>query len=207
VILFSRGEPPPGSPAHGRSGRIGDPHRLFDLPDNDGERTLLLWRMDERHTDDILLLPRLTERWKVVMLVPRIDDEALLLYAIRNGVSAVLMDSDLSVAELSDVIAWVLRGGTYFPNRVHELLRDALRVVPTPRPALAGERLSKRERDIMNGIARGLSNDEIAQVLFISKKTVKNHINRLFAKLGARHRTEAMVIWLGAERNVEQPVG
>lgn len=57
--------------------------------------------------------------------------------------------------------------------------------------------VSDRERDIMNVLSRGFTNTEIAQELFISEKTVKNHINRLFAKLGARHRAEAMAIWLG----------
>lgn len=62
------------------------------------------------------------------------------------------------------------------------------------------EGVSDRERDIMNGLSRGFTNTEIARELFISEKTVKNHINRLFAKLGARHRAEAMAIWLGLAR-------
>jgi DNA-binding NarL/FixJ family response regulator len=59
-------------------------------------------------------------------------------------------------------------------------------------------RLSPREAEVMENISRGLLNDEIAREMFVSKKTVKNHINRLFAKLGARHRAEAVAIWLGA---------
>ncbi|GHE13599.1 helix-turn-helix transcriptional regulator [Streptomyces alanosinicus] len=61
--------------------------------------------------------------------------------------------------------------------------------------------VSDRERDIMNVLSRGFTNTEIARELFISEKTVKNHINRLFAKLGARHRAEAMAIWLGLARS------
>ncbi|MGW7818241.1 response regulator transcription factor [Streptomyces puniciscabiei] len=73
-------------------------------------------------------------------------------------------------------------------------------------PELRGD-VSDRERDIMNVLSRGFTNTEIAQELFISEKTVKNHINRLFAKLGARHRAEAMAIWLGLARTSDTDDG
>ncbi len=87
------------------------------------------------------------------------------------------------------------------------LAAPALTYLPGGEHPTAGagrEGVSDRERDIMNGLSRGFTNTEIAQALFISEKTVKNHINRLFAKLGARHRAEAMAIWLGLART-EQP--
>lgn len=179
--------------------RVRDPDELPHLR-GEAEQNTLLWRLDEEHQDDILLLPRLVNRWRVILLVSWIDDD-ILRYSIQHGVSAVLPDGHLTASETADVVALVGRGGTYFPDRVHVLLRDALRLGSAPErepgPVTPRERLSKREQDIMNCIARGLSNDEIARELFISKKTVKNHINRMFAKLGARHRAEAMAIWLG----------
>ncbi|MFM9609794.1 response regulator [Streptomyces niveiscabiei] len=58
-------------------------------------------------------------------------------------------------------------------------------------------RLSAREAEIMDLIASGMSNQQIAVSCFISEKTVKNHINRIFAKLHSTSRAEATAKWLG----------
>jgi DNA-binding NarL/FixJ family response regulator len=57
--------------------------------------------------------------------------------------------------------------------------------------------LSSREVEIMDHIASGMSNQQIAATCFISEKTVKNHINRIFAKLHSTSRSEAVAKWLG----------
>lgn len=57
--------------------------------------------------------------------------------------------------------------------------------------------LSAREMEIMDLIASGMSNHQIAATCFISEKTVKNHINRIFAKLASGSRSEAIAKWLG----------
>ncbi|NEY36759.1 response regulator [Streptomyces sp. PRKS01-65] len=58
-------------------------------------------------------------------------------------------------------------------------------------------RLSTREAEIMDLIAYGMTNQQIAATCFISEKTVKNHINRIFAKLHSTSRAEAAAKWLG----------
>jgi DNA-binding NarL/FixJ family response regulator len=58
--------------------------------------------------------------------------------------------------------------------------------------------LSARERDVMGFMARGYRNAGIAQALWLSEKTVKNHINRIFAKLQVDTRAQAIVLWLSA---------
>ncbi|SDH39900.1 regulatory protein, luxR family [Sinosporangium album] len=55
--------------------------------------------------------------------------------------------------------------------------------------------LSKRETEVMELIAVGHSNGEIAQRLFLSEKTVKNHVNRIYAKLGVDSRVTAIGLW------------
>ncbi|RII20708.1 Oxygen regulatory protein NreC [Streptomyces sp. YIM 130001] len=60
--------------------------------------------------------------------------------------------------------------------------------------------LSSREVEIMELIASGMSNQQIAATCFISEKTVKNHINRIFAKLHSVSRSEAIAVWLGTAR-------
>jgi DNA-binding NarL/FixJ family response regulator len=74
----------------------------------------------------------------------------------------------------------------------------ALRAGPRPTPPdhlAAG--LSAREREVMELIARGLSNHDVAGELVLSAKTVKNHVNHIYAKLGVRTRAEAIAAWLG----------
>ncbi|WP_405457423.1 response regulator [Streptomyces sp. NBC_00101] len=62
---------------------------------------------------------------------------------------------------------------------------------------LVQQKLSSREVEIMQLIASGMSNQQIAATCFISEKTVKNHINRIFTKLSSRTRSEAIARWLG----------
>ncbi|MFF5495169.1 response regulator [Streptomyces aquilus] len=66
-----------------------------------------------------------------------------------------------------------------------------------PSMAQSRYRLSMREAEIMELIASGMNNQQIAATCFISEKTVKNHINRIFAKLHSTSRAEAAAKWLG----------
>lgn len=59
----------------------------------------------------------------------------------------------------------------------------------------------------MDLIASGLSNRDIAATCFISEKTVKNHINRIFAKLSSTSRSEAILTWLGRGRRERGAAG
>jgi DNA-binding NarL/FixJ family response regulator len=58
--------------------------------------------------------------------------------------------------------------------------------------------LSAREAEVMSLIARGRTNGEIAARLFLAEKTVKNHVNRIYSKLGVDSRDAAITQWLGA---------
>ncbi|AXT86021.1 DNA-binding response regulator [Aeromicrobium sp. A1-2] len=58
--------------------------------------------------------------------------------------------------------------------------------------------LTDREGEVMDFVARGLGNRDIAKACFLAEKTVKNHINNIFAKLGVSTRAEAISLWLGA---------
>ncbi|MFI6930266.1 response regulator [Streptomyces sp. NPDC050287] len=67
--------------------------------------------------------------------------------------------------------------------------------------------LSAREAEIMDLITSGMSNQQIAAACFISEKTVKNHINRIFAKLHSTTRSEATAKWLGTAPGSHRGVG
>ncbi|MEV0961847.1 MULTISPECIES: response regulator transcription factor [unclassified Streptomyces] len=74
--------------------------------------------------------------------------------------------------------------------------------VPGPGPGGLPTELSQREGEVMDLIASGMTNQQIAATCFISQKTVKNHINRIFAKLNAGSRGEAIAIWHRLARRV-----
>ncbi|MFJ6695818.1 response regulator [Streptomyces sp. NPDC091272] len=67
--------------------------------------------------------------------------------------------------------------------------------------------LSAREVEVMDLIAAGMSNQQIAATCFISEKTVKNHINRIFAKLHSTARSEAIARWVGTARSGRRGFG
>ena len=67
--------------------------------------------------------------------------------------------------------------------------------------------LSAREAEIMSLIAGGHTNGEIAARLFLAEKTVKNHVNRIYAKLGVDSRDAAITQWLGAGDSVRGLAG
>ncbi|WP_415947905.1 response regulator [Streptomyces sp. KLOTTS4A1] len=77
---------------------------------------------------------------------------------------------------------------------------SGLPATPHPRGPRPEFGLSAREVEVMDLIAAGMTNQQIAATCFISEKTVKNHINRIFAKLHSTSRSEAIAVWLGTAR-------
>ena len=65
--------------------------------------------------------------------------------------------------------------------------------------------LTSREREVLNLLARGMSNAAIAEELFITNKTVKNHLSRIYEKIGVHSRAEAIALWLGRPRPLKGP--
>ena len=113
----------------------------------------------------------------------------LLQRCLSAGAEAYML-KDVTPQELVRAVKAVAEGSTYVDPRVagHVLRRQTL--LPT-RAAIS--ELSERETEIIRLIARGLSNKEIASQLSVSEKTVKNHISRIFSKLGITARTQAAI--------------
>jgi two-component system NarL family response regulator len=137
---------------------------------------------------------------KVIILTVH-DDQEVLLDAVRAGGQAYLL-KDAEPAVLVTAIRTVDAGGTYFPpelvSRLVEDYRKVTREVAVAGEALAGTKapLTEREGEILRLIARGSSNREIADQLFISEKTVKNHVSSLLHKLELEGRTQAAIFAL-----------
>jgi len=73
--------------------------------------------------------------------------------------------------------------------------RRGLALVPDPDAGDPAGTLSQRQREVMTLVSHGVRNAEIATRLQVSEKTVKNHVNRIFSRLGASSRVEAVLIW------------
>ncbi|MFG2002392.1 response regulator [Spirillospora sp. NPDC048911] len=142
---------------------------------------------------------------KVLMLSYDADADVIGA-AIRNGAAGYLVHGSFGAAELVAAIMDTVseRSSPLSPQAsraVVAALREGPGDRPPPEPAPADRRaelgLSRREAEVMDLIARGRSNGEIAALLVVSEYTVKNHVNRIFAKLGVRARGAAIARWLG----------
>lgn len=120
-----------------------------------------------------------------VLLLTRSGADDVMTAALRAGAAGYLVHGQFSPGQLATAIQAVARDGR-------------LPVDDQPEPEHRQRfGLTRREREIMELITSGWTNKAIAQHLYLAPKTVQNHINRLFAKLGARTRAEAIAAWRG----------
>ena len=124
---------------------------------------------------------------RVVALTIYEDEEVIEM--VRAGVSAYVL-KDVAGSELIDTIYRVMNGEVVIHPRVASRLVRELTRVDRKKDTL---RLTKRERDVLTCLVKGNSNKEMADSMFISEKTVKNHLTSIFRKLGVKDRTQAAV--------------
>ena len=113
-----------------------------------------------------------------------------LVEIIRFGIKGVLCKNDLSVDELLQAIHTVHGGGTHVSACVMDAM---LEFVMTAQPR-SRENLSVREQEVLDLIAKGKSNNEIARHLLITPRTVKHHVSSILSKLNVKNRTEAALL-------------
>jgi two-component system NarL family response regulator len=128
----------------------------------------------------------------IVLVQP--DDDAALAGAVSAGARGYLM-KDTSPAELLDAVRAVAAGSSPLSPAVAARLLDefALLVRRQDAPAEGAAALSPRELEVLSLVAQGLNNRAIAERLFISENTVKNHIRNIHEKLQVHSRMEAVV--------------
>lgn len=128
-----------------------------------------------------------------VIILTTFDDEAYVFDGLRAGAQGYLL-KDLSGNELATAIRTVMAGGALIePSVARKVFAEFARLAPAARPLDAGlaEPLTEREREVLRGVAEGLSNREIGQKLFLTEGTVKNYVTSVLQKIGARDRTQA----------------
>jgi DNA-binding NarL/FixJ family response regulator len=117
------------------------------------------------------------------------DNDEELYEGLRAGAKAFLL-KDVSREELIDAIHAVAEGKVHLQPELTSMLLDHLVDMPVEgQPTL---NVTKRERAVLELLARGASNKEIGSQLAISEHTVKSHVANIFTKLEARDRTEAV---------------
>jgi len=113
--------------------------------------------------------------------------------ALRSGASGFLV-KDTEPVELLRAVRAVAAGDALLsPSVTRRLIQSFVGTPSEPRTDVALDLLTNREREVMALVAAGLSNDEIAERLFVSTATAKTHVNRAMSKLGARDRAQLVV--------------
>jgi NarL family two-component system response regulator LiaR len=130
-------------------------------------------------------------RSRVIVLTSFLDEERL-LPAIQAGAAGYLL-KNAQPSELARAIHAAQRGETIIDPTAAARLVEAIAANPT-RVIAEPERLTRREREVLELIAAGRSNKRIAFELGISEKTVKTHVGHLLAKLGVTDRTQAALL-------------
>jgi DNA-binding NarL/FixJ family response regulator len=130
-----------------------------------------------------------------VLILTTFDLDEYVFEALRAGASGFVLKSR-PLEELLTAIRTVAAGEALLaPSVTRRLIAHFAAGARPPRPGPRGlEELTEREREVLALVARGLSNAELAELLYVSLPTVKTHVSRILTKLGARDRTQLVVL-------------
>ena len=128
-----------------------------------------------------------------VLILTTYDDDEWLFDAIRSGASGYLL-KDTPRADLIDAIKGTIEGKTFVDPTVAGKLMTDVALRSTPQKTTLTEILTDRETEILVLIAKGYSNADIAQRLYLSEGTVKNYSSTIFSKLNVTDRTQAAIL-------------
>jgi two-component system, NarL family, response regulator DegU len=127
---------------------------------------------------------------KVVMLTMHADQDVL-ANAIRAGACGYLV-KDCSTEEIADAVRMASNGDTALSPQLAASMLDEVRKLDMA-PTREDRVVTKREEEALQLIADGCSTSEVAEQMYISQKTVKNHLASIYQKLDARDRTQAVL--------------
>jgi DNA-binding NarL/FixJ family response regulator len=128
-----------------------------------------------------------------VLVVTTFDVDQYVFDALRAGASGFLL-KNAPPEELVRAVRVVAAGDSLLAPQVTRRLIEAFCLQPAPRPSPPQlEELTAREREVLELVARGLSNTEIADHLVVTHGTVKTHVGRILMKLDLRDRIQAVV--------------
>jgi DNA-binding NarL/FixJ family response regulator len=168
----------------------------------DGEEALAL---AAQHNPDVVLMDlrmprmdgieairRLAARGTSAIALTTYADDASVLGALRAGARGYLT-KDAGAEEIRAAVEAVARGEAALDPAIQHHVLAAVSVPGEPAAPETPDDLTPREVEVLQLIAAGLTNTEIADRLVVSNATVKSHVNHIFAKIGARDRAQAVV--------------
>lgn len=126
-----------------------------------------------------------------ILILTGFGDEDILVNAVEAGAHGFLL-KDATHEELLDAIRRLVKGESLItPSLLRRLLDEFVHRHEEPQPA--HNQLTPRETEVLQALARGLRNEEIARELVISEKTVKTHLTNIFGKLQVEGRSQAII--------------
>ncbi len=167
----------------------------------EAEDGLEAWKLIEELTPDVALLDirmpgedgvSVARRVKEaglpvsVVMLTSYDAQQYVMASLRAGARGFILKT-ATPEEISRAIATVAKGGFYLDSEVAAAVGDR---------EFAPEALSAREREVLILASKGLSSKEVAARLFISERTVQTHLASIYDKLGAKNKTEALLLAL-----------
>ncbi|SNS98006.1 DNA-binding response regulator, NarL/FixJ family, contains REC and HTH domains [Asanoa hainanensis] len=130
-----------------------------------------------------------------VLVLTSSDDPQTIGDMLHRGARGYLVHGEFQPGDLLRAVHEVVNGRGWLSPIAASVAVSLAREQTTPRRQRPDAGLTERELQVVNLLCQGLSNAGIAQELWLTEKTVKNHLNHIFAKLGVRSRTEAIVRW------------
>ena len=147
--------------------------------------------------DGVAATKAITQQFPLVkvLILTTFDDDKYIFQGMRFGAKGYLL-KDTPLEDLTNTIRLVHSGHTHLgPGLFERVMAPTLEVtsakISTPPPEL--EELTPREKDVLQLIASGASNREIAESLLITERTVKNHVTNILTRLNLRDRTQAAI--------------
>jgi DNA-binding NarL/FixJ family response regulator len=128
-----------------------------------------------------------------ILVLTTFDLDEYVFEALRAGASGFVLKDD-SQEQLLAAIRTVAAGDALLSPTITRRVIQAFTRAPAPTPPKELDELSERERDVFRLMARGMSNAEIGQELYISETTVKTHVTHILQKLNLRDRVQAVVL-------------
>ena len=166
----------------------------------DLEPDVILMDIRMPEMDGITATQRLCENRPADPKCPRIiilttfDLDDYVYDALRAGASGFLL-KDTPPEDLANAIRVVAAGDALLsPSITRKLLGEFTKTPAPPQPHAGLSDLTDREEEVLRQLARGLSNNEIADELFVSETTVKTHVSHILTKLELRDRVQAVVV-------------
>lgn len=139
---------------------------------------------------------------RIVILTSSEEDDHL-IHALKIGARAYILKG-VAARELLRILRAVCAGESYVPPMLAASLLLEMREAHSQQKQAASplDELTPREREILEGLAAGLSNKEIGEKLFLSEKTVKHYMTNILQKLQVRNRVEAALL---AQKEMKKP--